>query len=104
MFLYFMADHGLLGLFILPALMLFAFIGRPARASGAHWGFAAFTLWYAFFSHNILSERYYLIGFAFFAMGGVSAVQALRPAAARRPVPMHVGLQTTGEPSPASAQ
>src|SRR5262249_8994780 len=72
MFLYFMADHGLLGAFILPALMIVVLWGRSTISQGPHWAFCIFTLWYSFFSHNILVESYYLIGFAFFAMGGIT--------------------------------
>ena len=88
MFLYFMADHGLIGVFILPALMIFALVGRPAGASGPHWAFFAFTLWYSFFSHNILSERYYLLGFAFFVLGGVPAAGAPQPVRVRQGLAM----------------
>jgi hypothetical protein len=71
MFLYFLADHGIVGVLILPALLFGVILARPDRAAGSHWAFCAFTLWYAFFSHNILTEQYYLFGFAFFAMGGL---------------------------------
>lgn len=78
MFLALMADHGVTGALILPALLIFVFRGRPQSAPGSHWAFCAFTLWYAFFSHNIFTERYQLLGFAFFAMGGTIEAQAVR--------------------------
>jgi hypothetical protein len=76
MFLYFMADHGVLGVLILPALLLCVFMGRTG-APGPQWGFCVFTMWYAFFSHNILTERYQLLAFAFFAMGGTTGAQTV---------------------------
>jgi O-antigen ligase/polysaccharide polymerase Wzy-like membrane protein len=76
MFLYYMADHGLLGVLILPALVFCAFVGRRNAAPGPYWAFCAFTLWYALFSHNITTERYHLFAFAFFAMGGMALERA----------------------------
>lgn len=76
MFLYLMADHGVLGAFILPALLMCVFLGRPKAAPVSHWAFCIFTTFYAFFSHNILAERYYLFAIAFFAMGGTVLAQA----------------------------
>jgi hypothetical protein len=83
MFLYFMADHGVVGAFILPALLICVLLGRPRGAQGSHWAFCMFTLWYAFFSHNIVGERYFLVGYAFFAMGGTIDVQVTRHLSAR---------------------
>src|SRR5439155_23205082 len=105
MFLYFMTDHGVLGALILPAMLICVFVGRPKGAQGSHWAFCVFTMYLAFFSHNIFTERYQLLAFAFFAMGGTAeAGQAvrdglLRPlwAFAGRPVqatyPTTVGMQ-----------
>jgi O-antigen ligase len=84
MFLYYMADHGFLGALVLPGLVLCAFIGRAKGTDGSHWAFCAFTLWYAFFSHNILTERYHLIAFAFFAMGGSAYARSAVGARATR--------------------
>ena len=78
MFLYFMADHGVLGALILPAMLLCVLLGRPSVAPGSHWAFCVFTMWYAFFSHNIFTERYQLVAFAFFAMGGTAGGHAIR--------------------------
>jgi hypothetical protein len=77
MFLALMADHGLVGAFILPALLIFVFLGRPLLGPGPHWAFCLFVLWYAFFSHNLLTERYQLLAFAFFAAGGIFGADAL---------------------------
>jgi hypothetical protein len=75
-FLTLMADHGILGALILPALLLCVFLGRPREAAGPHWAFCLFTLWLAFFSHNILTEPCQLLAFAFLAMGGTRAAAA----------------------------
>jgi hypothetical protein len=77
-FLSLMADHGVLGALILPALLLCVLHGRPGAANGPHWAFCAFVTWYALFSHNIFTERYQLLAFAFFAMGGNVGAQAVR--------------------------
>jgi hypothetical protein len=78
MFLYFMADHGLLGALILPAMVICVFLGRPKAAPASHWAFCVFTMWLAFFSHNIFTERQHLLAFALFTMGGVAQMQAVR--------------------------
>jgi hypothetical protein len=83
MFLYFMADHGVAGALILPIMLACVFLGRPRSAPGSHWAFCMFTMWYAFFSHNIFTERYQLLAFAFFAMGGVAGSQAVQGQLAR---------------------
>jgi O-Antigen ligase len=72
MFLSLVVDHGVLGVFIMPALLYCVLRRRPAVSAAPHVAFCLFTLWYAFFSHNILTERYFLLGFAFFAMGGIA--------------------------------
>lgn len=77
MFLTFMADHGVLGALILPALLLCVFVGRPKSGQGPHWAFCTFVGWYSLFSHNILTERYQLLAFAFFAMGGTVGAPAV---------------------------
>ena len=80
------------------------FFGNLQRQLIGPYGFT-FTMYLAFFSHNIFTERYQLLAFAFFAMGGTAeAGQAvrdglLRPlwAFAGRPVqapyPTTVGMQ-----------
>jgi len=74
MFLYLIADHGLVGVLILPALLAGVFRRRQRMDPGPHWAFCVFALWYAFFSHNLLEERYFLFAFAFFATGGVCSL------------------------------
>jgi hypothetical protein len=101
MFLYLIADHGLIGVFILPALLAGVISRRQRADSGPYWAFCLFALWDAFFSHNLLEERYLLLGFAFFATGGVAALsraanraEALYPVAAASPASL--GLSPIG--------
>jgi hypothetical protein len=94
-FLSLMADHGMLGAFILPALLICVFLGRSTSLQGSHWAFCAFTLWYALFSHNILGELYYLVGYAFFAMGGTAEGSAV----ASRPPSTPLSLTRPGADS-----
>jgi O-antigen ligase len=67
MYLYFMADHGILGAFILP-LLVYA-VTRHAHGESKYIGFAfaAFILLWGLFSHDIISERYILIMFSLMA-------------------------------------
>jgi O-antigen ligase len=95
MFLSLMADHGTLGAFILPALLICVILGRSTSPQGSHWAFCAFTLWYALFSHNILGELYYLVGYAFFAMGGTAEGSAV----ASRPPSTPLSLTRPGADS-----
>ncbi len=93
MFLYLMADHGVLGALILPTLLACVLLGRSGAAQGPHWAFCLFTFWYAFFSHNILVERYCLLVFAFFAMGGIDN-PSLALARARQRIGLRPALTT----------
>jgi O-antigen ligase len=63
MFLNFMADHGILGFFILPLLLL-AVTWRAAGES-RHMAiiFSVFILLWSLVSHNVLEERYILLSF-----------------------------------------
>ncbi len=62
-----MVDHGILGFFILPLIVL-ATIWR-ARGTARQIGssFAAFILCWGFFSHNVLEEYYILLSFSLIA-------------------------------------
>jgi O-antigen ligase len=59
-----MVDHGILGAFILPLLVLAVTWGASGEARKTGLTFAAFTLFIGFFSHNLLDERYFLIMFS----------------------------------------
>ncbi|MDF5706263.1 MAG: O-antigen ligase family protein [Nostoc sp. S4] len=67
MYLYYMADHGIIGAFILP-LLVYA-VTQHARGETKYIGlaFAAFILLWGLFSHNVLEERYILIMFSLMA-------------------------------------
>lgn len=58
-----MVDHGIIGVFFLPLLVLA--IQWRARGEARQIGFslALFVLYFGFFSHNILTERYMLMIF-----------------------------------------
>ncbi|MGF1933176.1 MAG: O-antigen ligase family protein [Nostoc sp. ChiQUE02] len=66
-YLYYMADHGILGAFILP-LLVYA-VTQHAHGETKYIGlaFAAFILLWGLFSHNVLEERYILIMFSLIA-------------------------------------
>ena len=59
-----MVDHGILGAFILPLLVLAVTWGASGEARKTGLTFAAFTLFIGFFSHNLLDERYFLMTFS----------------------------------------
>jgi O-antigen ligase len=59
-----MADHGILGAFILPLLVLAVTWRASGEARQTGLTFAAFTLFIGFFSHNLLDERYFLMMFS----------------------------------------
>ena len=59
------SDFGVIGLFILPAILISAMRAQWASSSG---GVAAvFLMFWGFFSHNVLTETYLLIGFSIIA-------------------------------------
>jgi hypothetical protein len=97
MFLSLMVDHGVFGAFILPALIICVLLGRRGAAQGSHWAFCMFALWYAFFSHNILEELYFLLAYAFFAMGGTVEAQGV-------PNPLVRASRTLARPTAGSFQ
>ncbi|MFN6516731.1 MAG: O-antigen ligase family protein [Nostoc sp. CreGUA01] len=75
-YLYYMADHGIIGALILP-LLVYA-VTQHARGETKYIGlaFAAFILLWGLFSHNVLEERYILIMFSFMAaMTGASRLE-----------------------------
>lgn len=74
-YLYFMADHGIVGAFIVPTLLLS--VTRRARGEAKHIGllFSAFILIWGLFSHNVLGERYILIMFSLMAAMTITSRQ-----------------------------
>lgn len=75
-YLYYMADHGIIGTLILP-ILVYA-VTQHARGETKYIGlaFAAFILLWGLFSHNVLEERYILIMFSLMAaMTGASRLE-----------------------------
>jgi O-antigen ligase len=68
MYLYFMADYGIIGAFFLPLLVLSATCLARGRARRIAIPFSIFVLFWGFFSHNIVGEYYFLLSFALMAM------------------------------------
>ena len=67
MYLYFMADYGILGAFIYPLLALSAVWRSKGDVRKVAIAFLAFTLFWGFFSHNIVDAYFSLIGFSLMA-------------------------------------
>ena len=68
-----MVDHGIIGVFFLPILVLLT--QWRARGEVRHIGFAfaIFVLYLGFFSHNVLTERHILMTFALLECMAVSS-------------------------------
>lgn len=81
-----MVDHGIIGLFIAPAMVLLAIWGARRESIDVVLPFAAFLALWGLFSHNVLEERYILLSVALVA----SLVASERPVPVRqtRPVAM----------------
>jgi O-antigen ligase len=62
-----MVDHGALGFFILPLIILASIWGAQGEARQVSSSFAAFVVCWGFFSHNVLEEYYILLTFALLA-------------------------------------
>ncbi len=66
-YLYYMADHGFLGTFILPVLVYAVTQHACGETKYISLAFAVFILIWGLFSHNVLEERYILIMFSLMA-------------------------------------
>lgn len=73
MYLLFVTEHGILGIFILPLLVYV--VTRKSRGETKHIGlaFSSFILLCGLFSHNIVEERYILISFSLMAAMNVTS-------------------------------
>lgn len=73
MYLLFMTEHGILGIFIFPLLVYLVI--RHARGETKHIGFcfAAFILIWGLFNHNVLEQRFMLIIFSLMAAMSVTS-------------------------------
>jgi hypothetical protein len=67
MYLLSVADHGILGIFILPTLVYVVTRNAQGESKSIAWAFGAFILLWGCFSHNILEERYILMSFSLMA-------------------------------------
>jgi hypothetical protein len=67
MYLYFLADYGLIGAVIFPALILFAVRGNNRTARPYALALGCFAALWGLFSHNIVGELYSLLSFALVA-------------------------------------
>jgi O-antigen ligase len=73
MYLYYMVDHGIIGLFILPFLVFATTWRAQGQARSIGFSFAVIILLFGFFSHNIIGEYYFLLSFSLMAaMTGTS--------------------------------
>jgi O-antigen ligase len=73
MYLLFMTEHGILGIFILPLLVYV--VTWNSRGESKHIGlaFSSFILLWGLFSHNIVEERYILMSFSLMAAMNVTS-------------------------------
>jgi O-antigen ligase len=73
MYLLFVTEHGILGIFILPLLVYV--VTAKSRGETKHIGlaFSSFILLWGLFSHNIIEERYILISFSLMAAMNVTS-------------------------------
>ena len=68
-----MVDHGALGFFVLPLIILASMWGAQGEARQVSFSFAAFIASWGFFSHNVLEEYYILLCFALLASMSVTS-------------------------------
>jgi O-antigen ligase len=68
-----MVDHGIIGVFFLPILVLLAQWRARGEVKHIGFAFALFVLYLGFFSHNILIERHILMMFALLECMAVSS-------------------------------
>jgi O-antigen ligase len=66
-YLYYMAEYGIIGAFIVPALTLVCILGARGEARQVAVPFTICVLVLAFFSHNITSGYHWLVAFALMA-------------------------------------
>ena len=67
MYLYFMADNGILGLIFLPGAVIAFTYNNKGESRPLILSFAVFISLWGFFSHEVLAERYTLCSFALLA-------------------------------------
>lgn len=67
MYLYFMTDFGVVGVFILPMFLLAVVWKARGEARQIAFPFATFVLFWGFFSHNVVEDYVSLVAFALMA-------------------------------------
>lgn len=67
MYLLYIADHGIIGILILPSLVYAVLRNAQGESKYIGWAFGSFILLWGCFSHNILEERYILMCFSLMA-------------------------------------
>ncbi len=67
MYLYFMADHGVIGFLFLPGAIFAVTYGNRGETKVVRVCFSLFLLMWGLFSHNVLEERYILLTFSLLA-------------------------------------
>jgi O-antigen ligase len=79
-----LSDFGLVGLLPIPALLLATVSGTRARLIPERWAFVVAILFACSFSHGVLYDYYFLIGFAVMAA-------MCRPSAVKSPAGVMTG-------------
>jgi O-antigen ligase len=73
MYLLYMAEHGILGIFILPLLVYAVTWNSRGESKDIAWAFAIFILLWGMFSHNVVEEAYILMSFSLMAAMNVTS-------------------------------
>ncbi len=92
MYLANMADHGLIGVLLLPGLTLAVVWGAKGLAQSLVPALSATMLIWGIFSHNLLDERYILLSFAL--MGSMTIASQVSELSQIEPEPDYSLLQT----------
>lgn len=82
-------DHGILGFFIVPTMMLAAVWGMNRRSFDTAFSWLMFMFVWGFFSHNVLEERHILLAAALVAQ----IVWSCRTVPVQAPVPIEPEMQ-----------
>lgn len=90
-----MVDHGILGLFVLPLMIVAALWGLRREDVDLALPFAMFLSLWGFFNHNVLEERYILVAVAL--IGAIVASHCLR--AVEKTIEPQSGLIPVGMPA-----
>lgn len=90
-----MVDHGILGLFVLPLMIVAALWGLRREQWDLALPFAMFLSLWGLFSHNVLEERYILVSVAL--VGATVASHRVRTV--ESPIDVHPALMPMGMPA-----